>query len=67
MRSTNTRRLLPVSVLNYLEETAIAHSEAVGSGLNKLKSEGIAWVLNRWSVQTGRYPQWNEKIIVEIV
>lgn len=55
----------PVSVLNYLEETAIAHSEAVGLGLNKLKSEGLAWVLNRWSVQMGRYPQWNEKIIVE--
>ncbi|MEG6520725.1 acyl-[acyl-carrier-protein] thioesterase [Desulfotomaculum sp. 1211_IL3151] len=55
----------PVSVLNYLEETAIAHSEAVGLGLNRLKSEGIAWVLNRWRVQMERYPQWNEKIIVE--
>lgn len=55
----------PISVLNYLEETAIAHSEAVRLGINRLKSEGIAWVLNRWSVQMERYPRWNEKIMVE--
>ncbi|GAB6180015.1 thioesterase [Desulfotomaculum defluvii] len=55
----------PVTVLKYLEETAIAHSDAVGLGINRLKSEGIAWVLNRWSVQVERYPKSNEKVIVE--
>lgn len=55
----------PVTILRYLEETAIAHSEAVGLGIKNLREQGIAWLLNRWSVQMDRYPIWNEKIVVE--
>ncbi|AEF93400.1 acyl-ACP thioesterase [Desulfotomaculum nigrificans CO-1-SRB] len=55
----------PVAVLNYLEETAVAHSESVGVGISKLKSQGVAWMLNRWHIKMEKYPLWNEKIVIE--
>lgn len=55
----------PVTILNYLEETAIAHSDAVGLGYQKLMSMGLAWVLNQWLVEFERFPHWNEQVIVE--
>lgn len=55
----------PVSILNYLEETAICHSESVGFGIGKLLEMNMGWVLNRWKVKMKRYPKWNEKIIIE--
>lgn len=55
----------PVSILNYLEETAICHSEAIGFGVAKLLEMGLGWVLNRWKITMLRYPEWNEKIVVE--
>lgn len=59
------QEVTPVSILNYLEETAISHSEFVGYGFNRLQSEGAGWVLNRWQLEMERYPLWNEKITVE--
>lgn len=59
------QKATPVTILRYLEETAIAHSEAVGLGIKNLKEQGVAWILNRWSVKMERYPEWNEKIVVE--
>ena len=59
------REATPVSILNYLEEAAIAHSEDVGLGLDRLKSEGIGWVLNRWHLVMERYPVWGEQVKVE--
>lgn len=55
----------PVSILNYLEETAICHSEAVGHGIGKLLEKDMGWILNRWKVNMVRYPKWNEKIRIE--
>lgn len=55
----------PVTLLNYLEETAIAHSDAVGLGYKKLMSMGIAWLLNQWLVEIERPPHWNERVTVE--
>ena len=59
------REATPISLLNYLEETAISHSDAVGYGMERLYNDGIGWVLNRWLVEISRYPMWNEKITVE--
>ena len=55
----------PVAIINYLEETAIAHSEFVGYRLERLKKDGYGWVLNRWSINIEKYPLWGEKILVE--
>ena len=54
-----------ITILKYLEEAAICHSESVGLGIGKLKAEGIGWVLNRWFVNIDEYPVWNEKVIIE--
>lgn len=55
----------PIAILNYLEETAVAHSESVGLGIVKLKSEGVGWVLNRWQLRMERYPLWGQKVRVK--
>lgn len=55
----------PLTILHYLEDAAIAHSEAVGYGIRRLKSEGLAWILNRWHLQMDQYPLRGEKVIVE--
>jgi acyl-ACP thioesterase len=55
----------PVTILNYLEETAISHSYQVGLGIDKLMAEGVVWVLNRWMVNVERYPMYGQKVSVE--
>ncbi len=61
----NHREASPVAVLNYLEETAIRHSETVGCGIDRLLDEGKGWVLTRWSVNITDYPLWNESVAIE--
>lgn len=54
-----------VSILNFLEETAISHSQSVGLGINNLKSRNLGWILNRWHLNVARYPLYGEKIIIK--
>lgn len=54
-----------LTILRYLEDAAIAHSESVGYGVGRLKSEQRAWILNRWHLQIERYPVYGEKVIIE--
>ncbi|WP_407313063.1 acyl-[acyl-carrier-protein] thioesterase [Desulfosporosinus sp. SB140] len=55
----------PLTMLYYLEDTAIAHSEAVGFGVGRLKAEGLAWILNRWHLQIDHYPRQGETVTIE--
>lgn len=55
----------PLTMLHYLEDTAIAHSEAVGQGLEQLKAKKQAWILNQWQLQMDRYPLVGERVIIE--
>jgi len=55
----------PTTILNYLEETAISHSEAVGFGVDKLRNENLAWLLRYWILNMDQYPSWKEKVIIE--
>ncbi len=55
----------PISILNYLEDAAVSHSEAVGLGIKQLQADGVAWVLTRWQLKMDRYPKWNEQIQVQ--
>ncbi|MDD2553272.1 MAG: thioesterase [Desulfotomaculaceae bacterium] len=62
----NSHRLAsPVTLLNYIEEVAVRHSEACGYGLSKLMSRGLIWILTNWSIQIERYPSWMENVLVE--
>lgn len=55
----------PMAILNYLEESAIAHSKSVGLGIDELKLKGLGWVLNRWNLKMDKYPAWGENIVIE--
>lgn len=59
------QELTSLAFLNYLEETAIAHSEAVGYGVSRLKEKGYGWVLSQWQIQFDQYPQRGEKIKIQ--
>ncbi|HAZ37291.1 MAG TPA: acyl-ACP thioesterase [Clostridiaceae bacterium] len=55
----------PTSILNYLEETAVEHSESIGYGVKRLKENGFGWVITHCCINMERGPMWNEKITVE--
>lgn len=55
----------PITILNYLEDSAISNSASVGYGVNELKEIDAGWVLNRWYLKMDRYPKLGEKIIIE--
>ena len=54
-----------MTLLYYLEDAAIAHSESVGNGVAQIKAEGLAWILNRWHLKMDKYPILGEKIFIE--
>lgn len=55
----------PLTMLYFMEDAAIAHSEAAGFGIGRLKNEGLAWVLNRWHFEMDRYPSLGESVTIE--
>jgi medium-chain acyl-[acyl-carrier-protein] hydrolase len=61
----NKQKITLVSLLKYMEEVAIGHSESIGFGINKLKDLGLAWILNKWNVEIDRYPSLDERIVLE--
>ena len=59
------RQASPVTVLNYIEESAVRLSEACGYGSGRLMDKGLIWILTYWSVRMNRYPVWMENVLVE--
>lgn len=55
----------PLTLVNYLEDTAISHSSAAGLSVNELKAMGTGWILNRWSLVIDEYPVLGQKVVVE--
>ncbi|SHN85376.1 acyl-[acyl-carrier-protein] thioesterase [Desulfitobacterium chlororespirans] len=54
-----------ITILDFLEDCAIAHSEAVGLGIESLLEQRTCWVLNRWRLEMERYPRLGEKVTIE--
>ncbi|MDO4562431.1 MAG: thioesterase [Clostridia bacterium] len=50
------------TILTYLQDTAIEHSEAIGFGLDRLIELHKAWILLWWRVRVLRYPHYGEKV-----
>jgi acyl-ACP thioesterase len=59
------REATPASILHFLEDIAISHSEAVGLGINQLLAQRTGWVLNRWLLRMDKYPKLGDKILIE--
>jgi medium-chain acyl-[acyl-carrier-protein] hydrolase len=55
----------PVSILHFLEDIAISHSEAVGLGVSHLLVQRIGWVLNRWLLKMDKYPKLGDKVVIK--
>jgi acyl-ACP thioesterase len=53
-----------ITILNYLEEMAIEHSDACGASHEEMLKQDLAWVLYKWKVRMYRYPSWKETISV---
>jgi medium-chain acyl-[acyl-carrier-protein] hydrolase len=54
----------PVTMLNYLQDTAAAHSAKCGYPLSQLLARNLTWVLSRYHVHVERYPSVGETIKV---
>ena len=55
----------PLSLVNFLEDAAIWHSQSVGLGLDRLKEDGLGWILNGWFLEFQRPAHLFENLIVE--
>jgi len=55
----------PITLLNFLEDSAISNSASVGYGVKDLLDIGACWVLYRWFIKIYRYPMLGEKILVQ--
>lgn len=57
--------LTPDALYDYLQETAILHSDSVDLGANSLARHGLAWILNRVIIHVDRYPRRREMVTIE--
>jgi medium-chain acyl-[acyl-carrier-protein] hydrolase len=56
--------LKPVTLLNYLQDTASSHSSSQGYSVNDLRGRNATWVLSRYHIRIDRYPSIGEDISV---
>ena len=56
--------LRPVSLLNYLQDTASAHSSRFGYSISELLLRNMTWVLSRYHISVRRYPSVGDTIRV---
>jgi medium-chain acyl-[acyl-carrier-protein] hydrolase len=60
----HTGCLTPISLFNYLQETAGAAAAARSRGRIDLRARGLAWFLNRFHFRIARYPRIGELVRV---
>ena len=52
------------SIVNQFQDASSAHSESLGVGMDYLKEQKKAWILNSWQIVIERYPKAHEDIVV---
>ena len=55
-------KLTMASLINYMQDCSIFHSEDVGMGVEYLKKLHLVWVLSAWQIVVERYPRLGEKV-----
>lgn len=55
----------PVTLLNYLQDTAGIHAAQLGVSVSDLRKLGLTWVLSRINLNVARYPRANECVLVK--
>lgn len=54
----------PVTLLNYLQDTAGLHSARLGISVSDLRRQGLTWVLSRIHLVVTRYPRAEENVLI---
>jgi len=49
-------KALPLSLLNYLQDTAGDHAAVLGFSIHDLLKKGLTWILSRYHIRIVRYP-----------
>ncbi len=57
-------RLRPVTLLNYLQDSAGSHAAALGFAVSQLRRRQVTWVISRYHVRFSRYPRRGEELEV---
>lgn len=52
------------SLVNQFQDSSSEHSESLGVGMDYLKEQKRAWILNSWQIVIERYPKAHEDIVV---
>lgn len=60
----NAGRITPISLFNYLQETAGEAARSLGRGHTELRARALAWFLNRFHLCITRYPRIGETVRV---
>lgn len=50
------------AILNWLQEAAGNHADALGVGIQTLQSQGLTWMLGRVSLRLHRAPVWGDRL-----
>jgi len=58
------RKLQPLSLLNYLQDTAGDHAALLGFSIFDLIERNLTWILSRYHLKITRYPAFGEKVSV---
>lgn len=61
----NRQEATPVSILNFVEETAADHCAYIGKSVYDLQKNGIGWVLYAGCYVMNHYPLYRERIKIE--
>ena len=54
----------PVTLLNYLQDTAGLHAAQLGVAVSDLRKKGLTWVLSRIHLIVTQYPRADETVVV---
>ena len=57
-------RLRPVTLLNYLQDSAGNHAAELGFSVSQLRRRQVTWVISRHHVRFFRYPRRGEELAV---
>lgn len=57
-------KLSPFSLINYLQDVAIMHTEEVTGGYAKLREDGYAFYITTWQIRIREMPTFDQKIRV---
>lgn len=50
------------SIMSYLQDTTMMHSDSLGQGVKDLADQELAWLLSTWHIKISRFPVYRETI-----